>query len=139
MTLAQAIPVLISLSIFLMVTTLGLNAEWRDAASLFRKPGLLLRSVLAMNVIMVVFAAAMVSLFDLSFATKVAIIAIAMSPVPPLLPKKQVKSGGDGCYADHRIAWPLFQSASSGAGHEAAADCADLRHRSFAAWHVHPP
>jgi BASS family bile acid:Na+ symporter len=99
MTLAEAIPLLISLSIFLMVTTLGLKADLRDATYLLRRPGLLLRSVLSMNIVMVVLAAAMVSLFDLSFATKVAIMVIAISPVPPMLPNKQVKSGGDGSYA----------------------------------------
>lgn len=99
MTLAQAIPIAISVSIFLMVTTLGLSADLRDATVLWRRPGLFARSVLAMNVLMVVFATIMCLLLDMSFATKVAILAIAVSPVPPILPKKQLKAGGDGSYA----------------------------------------
>jgi BASS family bile acid:Na+ symporter len=99
MTLAQAIPVAISISIFLMVMTIGLSADLRDATFLLRRPGLFARSVLTMNVVMVVFAAAMCLLFDVGFATEVAILTIAVSPVPPIMPRKQLKAGGDGSYA----------------------------------------
>ncbi|GAU86059.1 hypothetical protein [Bosea sp. BIWAKO-01] len=99
MTLAQAIPIAISISIFLMVTTIGLSADVRDATVLLRRPGLLARSVLAMNVVMVAFAAAMCLWLDLAFATEVAIMTIAVSPVPPIMPRKQLKAGGDGSYA----------------------------------------
>ena len=99
MTLAQAIPIAISISIFLMVMTIGLSADLRDATFLLRRPGLFARSVLAMNVVMVVFAATMCRLLDLGFATEVAILTIAVSPVPPIMPRKQLKAGGDGSYA----------------------------------------
>lgn len=99
MTLAQAIPMAISFSIFMMVMAIGLRADLRDATFLLRRPALFGRSVLAMNVVMVAFAATMCLLLDLAFATKVAILAIAVSPVPPIMPKKQVKAGGDGDYA----------------------------------------
>lgn len=99
MTLAQAIPLAISISIFLMVMTIGLSADLRDATYLSRRPRLFARSVLSMNVVMVVFAAMMCLWLDLAFATEVAILAIAVSPVPPIMPRKQLKAGGDGSYA----------------------------------------
>jgi BASS family bile acid:Na+ symporter len=61
---------------------------------LFRRPGQLVRSLLAMNVIMPLFAAALAAAFDLNPAVKIALITLAVSPVPPVLPKKQMKAGG---------------------------------------------
>jgi BASS family bile acid:Na+ symporter len=98
MTLAQLIPTAISVSIFLTVLAFGLNAPLRDALFLFQRPGLLLRSILSMNVVMVLFAVAIVSLFDLAPAIKIALIAISVSPVPPIMPRKQEKAGGSSAY-----------------------------------------
>ncbi|MER9401487.1 Na+-dependent transporter [Mesorhizobium sp. M0615] len=92
------IPIAINLSMGLMVLALGLHASWRDAISLLRQPGLLVRSFLSMNVIMVMIAVAMVLLFDLHPAVKIALVALSLSPVPPILPAKQTKAGGTVSY-----------------------------------------
>lgn len=86
-------------SILLTVLSLGLNASWHDAMYLFRKPPLLLRSLLSMNVIMPLVATALAVTFDLPTTIKVAMVALAISPVPPILPKKQMKAGGQEAYA----------------------------------------
>jgi BASS family bile acid:Na+ symporter len=99
MDLAALIPHAITASIVLLVLGLGLHARWRDALYLFRHPRLLLRSVLAMNVIMPLVAAGLVLALDLPLAVKIALVALAVSPVPPLLPKKEFKAGGDTSYA----------------------------------------
>jgi BASS family bile acid:Na+ symporter len=52
-----------------------------------------------MNVIMPLFAAALAAAFDLNPAVRIALIALAVSPVPPVLPKKQIKAGGQAPYA----------------------------------------
>jgi BASS family bile acid:Na+ symporter len=52
---------------------------------------LLLRSVFAMNVAMPAVVSAVVVLFGLHPAVKVALIALAVSPVPPFLPSQAVK------------------------------------------------
>ena len=69
-----------------------------DATYLLRRPGLLLRSIVSMNVIMPVLAALAALAFDLSPAVKLALIAIALSPVPPILPGKQSKAFGSASY-----------------------------------------
>jgi bile acid:Na+ symporter, BASS family len=51
-----------------------------------------------MFVIMPVVAVALVRLFDFRPAVEIALIALAISPVPPLLPKKESKSGGHQSY-----------------------------------------
>jgi bile acid:Na+ symporter, BASS family len=99
MTFADLIPIAIKLSIVLLVFSLGLRADWRDATSLFRRPRLLARSILAMAILMIAFVVAIASVFDLRPAIKIAILALAVSPVPPLLPNRQQMAGGSGSYA----------------------------------------
>jgi len=95
----QLIMLAIKASIMLLVFGLGLNAGWRDTTYLFRQPGLLLRSYLSMGIIMPLFAAAVAAFFDLHPAVEIAIIALALAPVPPILPGKQGKAGGTASYA----------------------------------------
>src|SRR5271155_5772318 len=99
MTFAELIPIALKLSVVLLVFALGLRAAWQDAFSLFRQPRLLFRSILSMNFVMLAFVVASASFFNLHPAVKIAIVALAVSPVPPLLPKKQQKAGGTASYA----------------------------------------
>jgi BASS family bile acid:Na+ symporter len=46
-----------------------------------------------------VFAVVLVSIFDLTPAVRIALVAVSVSPVPPLLPNKMVKAGGTDSYA----------------------------------------
>ncbi|MGA8170230.1 MAG: Na+-dependent transporter [Methylocystis sp.] len=78
---------------------IGLDARPNDAISLLRRPGQLARSLLAMDVIMPALAAAIVWAFDLHVAVEVSLVALAVSPVPPLLPKKQINARGEASYA----------------------------------------
>lgn len=98
MTITQLIPLAIAISIFLTVFALGLNASLEDALWLFRRPGLLARSLFSMNVLMVVLAILGAKLFNLDLAVAIAIISLAVSPVPPVFPKKQKKVGATDSY-----------------------------------------
>ncbi len=99
MDLATLILLALKTSILLTVFGLALEATMDDALYLFRRPSKLVRSLLSMNVIMPLFAAALVAVFNLVQAVEIALITLAVSPVPPILPKKQVKAGGRGSYA----------------------------------------
>lgn len=99
MTLQQIILLALQISIALIVFSLGLRTRTGDIASLFRNPSLLVRSVLAMNVVMPVVAATIAALFHLRPQVKVALVVLAVSPVPPILPGKQTKAGGNVSYA----------------------------------------
>ncbi len=66
MTIAQLIQITLMASIFLMVFSFGLDAGWEDAMWLFRRPGLFVRSILSMNVLMVLFAIGMLTIFDVA-------------------------------------------------------------------------
>ena len=99
MSLAQLIPIVLAISIGLIVFCLALRTQPGDLSSLLRNPSLLVRSVLAMNVIMPVLAAGIATLSRLPAEVRVALILLAVSPVPPVLPGKQGKAGGNVSYA----------------------------------------
>lgn len=94
MNIADLIRIAVLLSIMLIVLGFALLCTWSDATSLFRNRGLLLRSLLAMNVILPIFATAMAAIFTLRPVIEVVLIALAVSPVPPFLPLKQSKLVG---------------------------------------------
>jgi bile acid:Na+ symporter, BASS family len=99
MTLQTLILLSLKASIILSVFAIGLESRFNDTVSLLRRPGLLVRSVLAMNVVMPLVAAAMAWAFDLPEAVEISLVAVAVSPVPPILPKKQTKAHGEASYA----------------------------------------
>jgi bile acid:Na+ symporter, BASS family len=99
MDFASLLPLLVKVSIVLLVLGLGLNASWHDAFSLLRDPSLLVRSVLSMNVIMPLVVVAFVVAFDLPPPVEVALVALSISPVPPILPRKEANAGGHTSYA----------------------------------------
>jgi len=99
MNLEQFIMLAIKASIMLLVFGLGLHASPQDATFLFRHPGLLARSLLSMNVIMPLFAIVIAKVIDLHSAVEIAMVALALAPVPPILPGKQEKAGGRAAYA----------------------------------------
>jgi len=98
MTLAELIPLAIQLSMAIVIFCVALNARFTDVVFLLRKPGLLLRSLVSMLLVMPVFAVAMARLFDLNLAVEIALVASSLSPVPPILPGKQIKAGGKSSY-----------------------------------------
>lgn len=94
MTLATLIPLVLKLSIALFVFAIGLKATFSDATYLFRRPAQLLRALLSMNVVMPLFATFMALTFNLPAPVKIALVALSISPIPPILPNKALKAGG---------------------------------------------
>lgn len=98
MTAAAVIMLAVKASLALTVLAVSLNARPGDATYLVRRPSLLLRSFVAMNVVMPFVALWFTIVFALSPPVKLALITLAVSPVPPFLPNKAIKSGGDNAY-----------------------------------------
>ncbi len=91
----QAIVVFaIKASITLTLFGFGLQATLEDLLYLWRRPRLLFRSLAAMFVVMPLFAIFMTRIFSLNLAVVIALIALSISPVPPLLPKRVTKEAG---------------------------------------------
>ena len=102
MDAAQLFQLAITASILLLVFALGMRATFADATSFFRElflpPHSLVRALLAMNLVVPIIAASVASAFDLKQAVKVALVAMAIAPVPPILPGTQLKSGARASY-----------------------------------------
>jgi len=88
----------LQLSIFCTVLGFGLKATKDDLFYLLRRPSLLVRSLLAVFVIMPIVAVVLGRRFDFRPPVEAALVALALSPVPPLLPRKEAKSGGQESY-----------------------------------------
>jgi len=80
------------------VLSVGMRTTFDDAFYLFKNPTLLFRALLAMNVIMPLFVGLLTWLFDLEPIVIIVLIALSVSPVPPILPGKAFKAGGRKSY-----------------------------------------
>ena len=99
MTSAEIVLLAVKASIAGLTFGLGLRSKPEDIVSFIERPGLLARSFLALNVIMPLFALALVEAFALRRDLAGTLIALSLSPVPPLLPRKQATAHGDRSYA----------------------------------------
>lgn len=98
MTLQQAIGLAIQFSMALMLFSVALRSPRREVVHLLHEPGLLARSLLAMNVLMPVVAVAIAVAFDLNPAVEIALVASALAPIPPIVPGKEIRAGGRQSY-----------------------------------------
>jgi BASS family bile acid:Na+ symporter len=86
------------ISIICTVFGFGLKATPDDLLYVLRRPGLLARSLIAVFLIMPVVAVALSRWFDFPRTVEIDLIALALSPTPPLLPGRETRSGGHGSY-----------------------------------------
>jgi bile acid:Na+ symporter, BASS family len=86
----------LALKASIMLTLFGfdLHAKREDLLYLLRRARVLVLSLMAMFVVMPVFAILMTRLVSFNRAMVIALIALSISPVPPLLSRKVTKSGG---------------------------------------------
>lgn len=119
MTLAELVALVLKCSIAVLVFTIGLGTPASELTHLMRRPGKLVRSLVSMNLVMLVLAVAIALLFPIDRPVAVMLIALALSPVPPILPKKLIKAGGGHDYvmallfsaSVFAIAWVPFAGA----------------------------
>jgi BASS family bile acid:Na+ symporter len=94
MTVKQLIMFAVQASIILTVFSLGLRASFQDLLSAPRHPGSLLRALIAMFVVMPVLAIGVTKAFNLRPEVEIALVAVSISPIPPLLPQREEQGGG---------------------------------------------
>jgi len=98
MDLKQLVILTLQISVVGTVFGFGLKTTLADLLYLLRQPGLLVRSVIAVFVIMPIVAVAISQWFDFPRTVLIALIALSISPTPPLLPSREAKSGGHESY-----------------------------------------
>jgi BASS family bile acid:Na+ symporter len=94
----QLVVLALQVSIAATVLGFGLRTTMGGLLYLVRRPGLLARSLLAMLVIMPIVAVVLTWAFAFRHAIEVALVALSISPVPPLLPNREGKAGGQASY-----------------------------------------
>jgi len=80
-----------------IILAIGMDSTLKDVTYLWRRPGLLLRSVLAMYVLVPLAAMALVEVLTLTPGVRIGLLVLAVSAGAPLLPRKLMKIG-DGAY-----------------------------------------
>src|SRR5262249_36259673 len=88
----------IKISIFFVVLRFGFEASLADVLFVFCRTGLLIRSRGSMYGIVPAFAIFLVKVFSLNPILEVALVGLSISPVPPILPNKALKKGGEKKY-----------------------------------------
>ena len=104
MDLKQLVMLALQVSILLTVFGFGLKATVEDLLYLVRRPGLFVRAILAVFVIMPIVAVLLARVFNFP-TVKIALVALAISPVPPILPTKETRAGGHVAFALALMAW----------------------------------
>jgi BASS family bile acid:Na+ symporter len=98
MTLQVLLGFELKISVILVVFGFGLQATGEDVVYLLRRPALLLHSLVAMFLIMPLFAVFTITRFEFHKAVEITLVALSISPVPPLLPRRVTQSGGKTPY-----------------------------------------
>src|SRR5262245_23953598 len=99
MALRQLVLIACQISILCTVFGFGLRATSDDLIYMIRRPKLLARSLAAVFVLMPVVAVVLFQAFDFRPVVEIALVSLSISPVPPLLPQRETKAGGDRSYA----------------------------------------
>ena len=94
----QLIVLALQVSIIGTVFSFGLNTTHADFRYLFGRPSLLFRSLLAVLIITPLMAIVLVQVFEFQRAAEIALVALAISPLPPLLPSKESRVVGNTSY-----------------------------------------
>ena len=87
------------MSLAVVVFGSGLGARFSDVTALLHRPGLLARSLIAVLVLAPALAVALVLVLDVHREVAIALVALSISPLPPLLPSRGAKAGGRSEYA----------------------------------------
>jgi BASS family bile acid:Na+ symporter len=89
----------VTVTIFSLMLAIGLNRSFQQLTSLFRKPELLLRSLLAVIVLVPLVVGLLLWVLDLSPAVATGLAVLAAAPGAPLTTKRTEMAGGEPTYS----------------------------------------
>jgi BASS family bile acid:Na+ symporter len=85
----------LKVSVALLIFAVGLGSRLKDFSYLTQRPGVMLRSLLAMYVVVPLLALAAVKLLQLPAGVELALLVLAISAGAPLLPRKLMRLGNE--------------------------------------------
>lgn len=95
MDIMELVPLIAQCTLVLLVASIGLQAQWRDVVSSLRNGGLVLRGVLAVNIIVPIAAILACSLLPIEQPIRIGIVVMAVSPLAPIIGVRIMKAGLD--------------------------------------------
>ena len=99
MDMKTLIPLVTTISMLMIVASVGLRAQWRDVAVAFQQSGLIWRGIVAVNLVVPLTAAVLCWALPIEPAIKTGIVIMAVSPLAPLMTSKVVKAGVEASFA----------------------------------------
>ena len=91
----ETFKLIIEASMMLLVLGIGLQSSPHDLSHMLARPGLLVRSMIAVNLVVPLTAILLCLIFPLAPATRAGIVVMAVSPLCPLVLSKMLKTGAD--------------------------------------------
>lgn len=98
MDLKQAVAIALQVSLFLLVLSLGLESRWSDLIHVVRRPAMLVRALIAVNLIVPAVAITLCLLLPIAPSTKAGLVIMALSPLAPFAPVKMLKGDAERPY-----------------------------------------
>lgn len=95
MSMTMVLLLVLKASVALLIFAVGLDSRWRDLAYLQRRPGVMVRSLLAMYVVVPLLALAVVKVLRLPEGLELALVVLAISAGAPMLPRKLMRFGNE--------------------------------------------
>jgi BASS family bile acid:Na+ symporter len=93
--MTEALLLLVKVSVGVLILAIGMGSTFADLTYLWRRPALLLRSLLAMYVLVPLAAFLLVKALPLAAGVEAALLVLAVSAGAPLLPRKLQRFGSD--------------------------------------------
>lgn len=90
----ELIPVILQGSLVLLLAAIGMQWRWSDFRELRGESAILVRALLAVNVVVPLAAILVVLLLPIERVVAVALLLMAVSPLAPLVPGRAMKVGG---------------------------------------------
>jgi BASS family bile acid:Na+ symporter len=92
------IQIVVQASLMLLILGVGLQSSGSDLAYVWKRPALLLRGFVAVNLVVPVCAVILCLAFPIDKMTKAGIVIMAVSPLAPFVIGKMMKAGADRAY-----------------------------------------
>jgi BASS family bile acid:Na+ symporter len=91
----ELVPLLAQGALCLIIASIGLQARWRDVLAAMRNTDLLLKGLLAVNIVVPIAALVICSILPIHPLVRIGIVIMAVSPMAPLVQMKMWKGGLD--------------------------------------------
>jgi bile acid:Na+ symporter, BASS family len=98
-TVVTLLTLTFNISLFVTVFAYALRARRRDLRYMWRRPRSLILSLVALFVLTPAAALIVVETIEIPTTAKVAMVALSLSIIPPLLPQKELAAGGEPGFA----------------------------------------